>query len=318
MENKSFDGANEKIEHEEIVVCVFDGHYNLGAAALINSLVKADFKGLIYIGYRGMLPTWVKQLKFIGNNHFYVTENILIHFKQVDTDMQLGYYKPFFIKEAFNIYKNTNKFYFFDVDITVRAPWSFFSEWLENGLCLCLDNSFPFLHHSHPWRKLWRQLAPENVNVFNNLSYYFNSGFIGISRASIDVIDKWIYYTEKYIVIGGDTNRFIKDKIDYIKGDQDLFNAAITCSPDIEISIIGKDGMGFEMPAYLMLHAIGYYKPWNNRFVKQLFLSGHKPNISDKFFFLNCKYPIQIFSNYTYQTKKFDMFMASLFGRILD
>ncbi|HEY4324704.1 MAG TPA: hypothetical protein VGN20_11985 [Mucilaginibacter sp.] len=316
--NNFINGTDKKIQYEEIIVCLFDGEYNLGAAALINSLVKFDFKGLIYIGYRGTLPDWVGQLKFLNDNCYSVSDDITIHFKQVETRMQLGYYKPFFIKEAFDTYKNTNKFYFFDSDITVIAPWSFFSYWLENGVCLCLDSSFSFLHSSHPWRKYWRHLAPDDITVFNNINYYFNSGFIGIERGSIGLIDRWIQFTEKYIEIGGDITRFVKDKIDYIKGDQDLLNAAITCSPGIEISIIGKDGMGFELPSYLMLHAISAHKPWNKRFVDQLFKSGHKPSLPDKFFFLNSLHPIRIFTQYTYRIKKFDMYMASLFGRVLD
>ncbi|MDB4905110.1 MAG: hypothetical protein JWQ63_4391 [Mucilaginibacter sp.] len=317
MKYEDLDEASEKIFYEEIIVCLFDGNYNLGAGALINSLVKADFKGLIYIGYRGALPIWVKQLKPLGNDNFSVTPNINIHFKQVDTQMHLGYYKPFFIKEAFDNYKQTKKIYYFDVDIIVKAPWTVFSNWLESGLCLCLDNSFHFLHNSHPWRKHWIKLAPQNELSFNDINYYFNSGFIGIERDSIIIIDRWIYYTNKYIEVGGNVNRFVKDEFNHLKGDQDLLNAAITISPNIEISIVGKEGMGFTTPATLMLHAIGDNKPWSNLFFIQLIKSGNKPNLADKYFFSYCKYPINIFAGYKYQLKKLDMLISALLGRVI-
>jgi hypothetical protein len=317
MKDKASDLAYEKLCHKEIIVCLCDGRYNLGAAALINSLVKADFKGLIYIGYRGALPTWVQQFELLGENHFYITKDILVRLKQVDTQIHLGYYKPYFIKEAFDFYKNTDRFYYFDVDIVVKAPWFFFSNWLVNGYCVCLDSSFHFLHRNHPWRKQWKHWAPAGQVKFNEIDYYFNSGFLGIERKSIALVDIWIYLTKKHKEFGGNLKRFEKEAHKHLKSDQDLLNAAITISPDIEISIIGKEGMGFTDPSTLMEHAIGSVKPWNNGFCKQLIRSGQKPNSADKSFFTNCKHPINVFHNFTYKVKKIDMFTASFFGRIL-
>jgi hypothetical protein len=317
MEGKAFDMASEKMRHKEIIVCLFDGDYNLGAAALINSLVKSNFKGLIDIGHRGDVPVWVNQLESAGENQFYASKDVVINFRQVDTRMHLGYYKPYFIKETFENYPDTNKVYYFDVDIVVRAPWRFFSDWLTKGLCLCLDNSFHFLHHTHPWRKQWRQLAPKGDQSFNKINYYFNSGFLGIERESMALITRWIYYTEKYIENGGDVSCFVKDDYNHLKGDQDLMNAAITISPEIEISIVGKEGMGFTFPASVMEHAVGDTKPWNNDFFTQLIKTGRKPNSADKAFFINSKYPIKVFARYIYKIKKFDLYIASVFGRIL-
>lgn len=315
--NKFFNGIDEKIQYEEIIVCLFDGEYNLGAAALINSLVKFDFKGLIYLGYRGELPDWVSQLKFIEENCYSVSNDITIHFKEVDTSMHLGYYKPYFLKETFEKYKYTNKVYYFDADIVITTSWRFYSNWLQEGASLCLDNSFHFIHHSHPWRREWKELAPPNELGFNNTNYYFNSGFLGIERESIKLIDRWIRFTEKHQEIGRDINSF--DKADYIsvKSDQDLLNAAITISPDVEVSIIGTEGMGFTFPASIMAHAIGGFKPWNNSFLIQLVKSGHKPNLADKSFFANCEHPLNIFSPFDFKIKKIDLFIASFFGRIL-
>jgi hypothetical protein len=232
--------------------------------------------------------------------------------------MHLGYYKPFFLKEIFNCYKDTNRFYYFDVDIVVRAPWNFFSDWLETGLCLCLDGSFHFLHNTHPWRKQWRKWAGQNDHIINYTNYYFNSGFLGIERESAGIIDKWIYFTEKYIEMGGDISRFVKDEYNHLKGDQDLLNAAITVSPPtVEISIVGQEGMGFSGPATIMEHAIGDEKPWNNGFFLQLIKTGHKPNSAEKSFFDYCKHPIKVFSPIKYQIKRSDLFFASLFGRII-
>jgi len=318
VENNDLSGKIEQDHYKEIIVCLFDGHYHLGAAAFINSVVACGFTGLIYVGYRGLLPPWVNLFGQLAEHQYNISPGVVAEFKEVDTFMHLGYYKPFFINDAFERFTLTNKFYYFDVDIIIKAPWTFYSEWLKNSPCLCLDNSFPFIHHTHPWRKQWKLLAsPEEEIAQNNIDYYFNSGFLGIERKSSVLIDRWINLTERYKEIGGDLNRFIKNSYSSLKGDQDLLNAAITISPNIEVSIIGQEGMGFTYPVTLMEHAIGDDKPWKNRFIKQLIVSGHKPNAAEKSFFLHCDHPIHIFPNYKYRLKKYDLLISSFFGRVL-
>lgn len=305
-------------DFDEVIVCLYDGEYHLGVAALVNSLVKYNYKGLINIGYRGgALPFWVNQLKSTGDNYFSVTNDIIIHFKEVSSNMHLGYFKPFFIKDTFDSYPTVKKLYYFDADIMVQAPWGLFSRWLDTGVCLCLDSAFHYIHHNHPWRKDWRRLVSGRLNLLNNTSQYFNSGFLGIGRDSIVLIERWIDVTNQHIKNGGEINHFIKDAHSSIKGDQDLLNAVITTSSDIEISVMGKEAMGFSLPATLMLHAIGDWKPWNSSLTLHLFKHGNKPNMADKTFLKKSRYPINIFSPYHYALKKLDLVSASFLGRLL-
>ena len=302
---------------DEIIVCLFDGDFHMGFAALANSLVQSGYKGLINAGYRGSLPLWVNQLKSLGDNHFCLAAGIIIHFNKVDTEMHLGYFKPFFIKETFNSYPAASKIFFFDTDIIINAPWSFFSKWLDKGICLCLDGAFHFLHTTHPWRKDWKLLANAEETSYNKTHYYFNSGFIATERESINLIDKWADLTKKYIRAGGNVDFFSKDAYISVKGDQDLLNAAITVSTDIEINIMGKEGMGFTLPATSMYHAIGFAKPWNKSFLGHLIKSGQKPTLPDQKYFTFCKYPICIFPPFVFRIKKLDLLSASVFGRFL-
>ena len=304
--------------YEEIVVCLYDGEYHLGVGALINSLAKFKFKGLVNIGYRGgNLPAWVSQLKPISDSYFNVTEEIAIHFKVVDTKMHLGYFKPFFIRDTFETFPTVKKVYYFDVDILIHAPWDMFSNWLQNGICLCLDSSFHFLHHTHPWRKHWRALANRDESLQNNTDQYFNSGFIGIENGNAEIIDRWINITNNFINNDGDVKRFVKNLHIPVRGDQDLLNAAITVSADIDCNIMGKEAMGFSLPPTLMLHAIGERKPWNSSFFIHLLSYGNKPSMSDKLFLTFCKYPIRVFSPFDYALKKIDLLIACFFGRFL-
>lgn len=305
-------------EYEEIIVCLYDGHFDLGIAAFANSLVKFNYKGLVNVGYRGGAhPEWVKQLKQVDSNSYLIGEHILLKFTEVKTNMHLGYYKPFFIKETFEAYPATNKIFYFDADIVVNSPWNIFSRWLEKGSCVCLDNAFHYIHYNHPWRKDWRMLSNLDDRYFSNTNHYFNSGFLGIERGSMELLNRWIYFTHEYINQGGNINSFVKDAHSSFKGDQDLLNAAITTSADIEVNVMGKEAMGFTLPATMMMHAIGDAKPWNKGFLKQLIRFGHKPNTADKAYFFYCKYPIRIFSDFDFRMKKLDLVLASFCGRFL-
>jgi hypothetical protein len=302
---------------DEIIVCLYDGDYHFGVAALANSLVRSNFKGFINTAYRGSLPPWVEQLKHIDSNTFYLVPDIIIHFEQIKTEMHLAYYKAYFIRQTFKDFPSTNKIFYFDVDIVISAPWSFFSNWLDDDVCLCLDNSYEYVHHNHPWRKEWKRLAKVESSFRNPVTAYVNSGFIGIKRKSIALLDKWIELTEKFEEIGGNLKEINQNGKSSYKGDQDLLNAAITVCPEIELSLIGKEGMGFSQPAYLMSHAIAKVKPWKKNYLKYLIAKGHKPSHSEKDFFKYCKHPIKLFSSFHFFLKKTNLMLATFFGRYI-
>lgn len=298
----------------EIVTTLFEGHYEKGVGALVNSLVQSSFKGIVYIGYRGNLPQWINQLEKSGKN-FKASNDVLLVFELLEVDMHFGYYKPSFMKKVIQENPNVTNIYYFDPDIVVNAPWSFISSWTDIGVSVCLDNCFPFVHQNHPWRKEWQKLA--NNQSRSELNYYVNSGFIGINADSFKLLDRWILLTDNYKASNGDISKFEKDGFRAFKGDQDLLNAAMTISSDISFSIIGSEGMGFTDPAYLMAHAVESIKPWKNNFVKQLIVNGFKPSTAAKMFFNYCQHPIKIYTESQLKMKKIDIKLASIIGRII-
>jgi hypothetical protein len=231
--------------------------------------------------------------------------------------MHLAYYKPYFIQKTLNKYNSADKFFYFDVDIVINAHWSFFSNWLEGDVCFCIDNNFPFVHSNHPWRKDWLKLNIANPAIANATDYYVNTGFMAITRRNIKLLDKWIYLTEKYEETGGNLKVVNQDGHRSFKGDQDILNAALTVLPDLPISLIGTEGMGFSHPAYLMTHAIGNIKPWNKTFLSHLIRYGQKPTNAEKNFFNYCHHPLKVFTKTTFILKKIDLFFATIFGRFI-
>lgn len=301
-------------KESEAVVTLYEGHYHFGVAALTNSLIKSGFTGLICIGYKGELPKWVNQFKKLHNSTFCYNDNITIKFILVDSYMHFGYYKPQFLKDMLCQFPSIQKIYYFDPDIVINAPWPFLSSWVDIGIALCLDSNFPFIHHNHPWRKEW--LALSDSRLINDCDYYINSGFIGISRSDIILLDRWIDITFRYKDKGGNVTKFEKDAHRAFKGDQDLLNAAIMVSPDLKFSVIGQEGMGFTQPAYLMSHAISAVKPWNKNYFLSLFKYGSTPNIADKDYLKFSNSPIKMYDYYTFMAKRFNIKLASIFGRI--
>lgn len=305
------------IEYNEVVVCLFDGDYHFGLAALVNSLVKNNFKGYINAAYRGVLPPWIKQLEKIGQNTFKVSNNVIIHYENIETDMNLAFYKPYFIAQTFKDFSAAEKVFYFDVDIVVNAPWSFFSNWLNDQVCLCLDSSYEYVHSNHPWRKDWKRLANLGEDFFSAETAYVNSGFIGITKINLVLIEKWRQLTERFSELGGSLKTCFQDGHNSYKGDQDMLNAAITVLPGIKLSLIGKEGMGFSQPAYLMTHAIAKAKPWNKNYLKHLIFEGQKPTYPERNFFSNSQTPIILFSRSTNHLKKTNLFLATLLGRFI-
>lgn len=302
------------IDFKNIVVTLYEGSYHYGVAGFINSLKSAGFKGLVRVGYKGPLPPWIRQLKHLGDNLYELDDDIKVGFERLAPDMHFGYYKPSFIKDTFDKYSEAERVYYFDPDIVVIAPWDFYTKWVERGVALCLDNCFPYTHHNHPWREDWKKLLPGSPE--NKIDYYVNSGFVGLHRNDIALAERWISCTGKYRESGGDLSQFEKEGHRAFKGDQDLLNAVLTTSPDLKYSIIGTEGMGFTFPAYLMVHAVGNYKPWSTNFINHVVFNGIKPDTGARAFWKFYDCPIRPYSRGTLARKKLALKVASIIGRL--
>ena len=301
----------------DIIVTLYEGHYHFGVAALTNSLIKANFNGLLRVGYRGELPLWVNQLKNIKDQDYYVNEGIIISFITLNTDMHFGYYKPQFMYDTLLAYPVAQRIFYFDPDIVVNAPWHFFSSWVASGVALCLDNCFYFVHRNHPWRKEWMALANVEPTFECQVDHYVNSGFVGLNRSNIDVLKRWILLTEKYRSAGGSVTSFDKTGYRAVKTDQDLLNAVMTISDDLKFSLIGTEGMGFSFPAYLMSHAVSDVKPWKKNFLADLIKKGARPNVTDKDYMNSANFPIVAYDKLSFKLKSVNMKVASMLGRII-
>jgi hypothetical protein len=131
---------------------LFEGTYHLGLGALVNSLYRNRFRGTVFAGYRGGLPPWATPTSSeSGTTDFDVGGGCRIRFILLDTPLHLASYKPTFMRRMFEQFlTDEDMLCYFDPDITVKCRWSFFEEWVQHGVALVEDITFPYLPSDHP------------------------------------------------------------------------------------------------------------------------------------------------------------------------
>ena len=309
------------MNYKHVVTTLYEGHYEFGVGALINSLVSSDFEGLICVAYKGNLPFWLQQLKSENQSDklYKITEKVWLRFDEVIVDMHFGYYKPYYLKQMADAYPETMGCFYFDPDIVVIGKWSFYENWIQSGVAICQDSNYSILYWNHPWRNKWRaDFSNSNRGVDKTLNYYINSGFIGVNRPHFEIINRWIEINEVYKSLGYPIHFFDQSQaLSAYKGDQDVLNAALTLSPDLTYSIIGKEAMAFDFPYAIMAHAVdgAGVKPWKRNYLKHA-IKGGKATVTDEAYLDYCSVPIEIYSQSALKKKRILLKISKIINRI--
>src|SRR5688572_18740133 len=204
-----------------LIICtLFEGHYHLGLIALTNSLYHQGYRGNIYAGYRGKLPNWAtqatesKQINWPGSRSFEVATGLQLHFLPLTTGYDLTNFKPdFMIQLLEGPAAGAEGVFYFDPDIVVSAPWSFYEEWISCGVALCEDVNSPLPAH-HPRRKAWREyFASNGIQLKFKDCIYANGGFIGVQKKDFPFLPLWKKVQETMALQIGGLDRSIFSKI---------------------------------------------------------------------------------------------------------
>lgn len=300
-----------------IAVCtLFEGNYHHGVVALVNSLVKNEFSGKVIAGYRGALPDWARQSATAGNlvhwnnvSVYVINPSVELYFVPLETDYHLTNYKPDFMLEVLDGFgMDLQGIIYFDPDIVVTHNWSLFEQWLSYGVMLCEDINSPLLQN-HPKRFAWRNYYKKyDVHPNFKTETYVNGGFVGISIKDISFLKLWKEIQQMMSdAIGGLNVSKLRGRgkslpkdakgpfAPFSSTDQDALNVTVEAWKGGELSIVGKDAMGFSDGRTVMLHALGHLKPWNYRAVPE-FLNGISPRNVDKMFWEYSRGPLRSFS----------------------
>jgi hypothetical protein len=302
--------------HDQVVCSLFEGDFHLGLAALINSIVRGGFKGLFWIGCRGVLPPWTARLKR-REDGLYEVGGALLGFETIENNRHFGQYKPEFLTRAIDQGIARKLIWYFDPDITVRCAWSFFEMWARHGVCLCQEIAMGTMPARHPFRCEWIRMAREDGwgEPLRDQERYYNSGFVGLDIAHRAFPDQWIAALRMVNRNGIPPHQFQKGNRSQVLYtiDQDTMNIA-TMYADVPFSTIGPEGMGFAGGGFTMYHAVSVPKPWRRKYLHSL-LEGTPPNNADKHFLQCADGPLFPYSAWTLKSMKLRAAIAALLGR---
>jgi lipopolysaccharide biosynthesis glycosyltransferase len=309
--------GGEELKRNTAVATLFENDYYLGVGTLINSLIANDYRGLVYIGYKGDLPRWCSDLNQISNRVFQATNNVTISFIRIESNKHLATLKPQFLLDILALDEALDNVFYFDPDIVVKCRWSFFEEWVGYGVALCQEINEGYMSNNNPIRCHWRDWAcRRGMACKREMNRYFNSGFVGVQRRLSRFLDVWnrvLIETEKD---GFGAENIVRDRsMPFSTWDQDAMNIAVMES-DVSLSTLGPEGMDFIERGFTMSHATGPSKPWRKKFTKSA-LNGVAPSKADKGWVANCSGPIQVLSPMQVRVKKLDLRIGSAIGRFI-
>lgn len=313
------------------VCTLFEGKYHFGVGALTNSLYANGFRGVIYAGYRGELPSWAQTAKVqsVGkwgaSSVLLVAQGLELVFLPLETEYHLTNYKPDFLLELFDDPAcDVDAIFYFDPDIVVNEKWSFFEEWVQCGIALCEDVNSP-LPRNHPRRVGWRTFYGKSEIPLTYINTeYVNGGFQGVLRTDRAFIEQWQLLQQKmFPFIGGPNAAGISGgkSLGGLSGfadcfgrtDQDALNACIEAC-DVPVSMIGQEAMGFKPGAAVVPHSLGSRKPWNANYLLSS-MSGKGPALVDKLFWNHVSSPIVVKPKVTVFWKRLEILITSFVSR---
>lgn len=292
------------------VCTLFEGHYHLGAGALINSLHSAGFTGRVLCGYRGDLPVWAEEARQLPGG-------IEVSFIEVKTDVHLTYYKPEFMLHCWDFHcPAASQLHYFDPDIVVKAPWTVFNRWAERGVALCEDVN-AHLPARHPYRLQWVDfLERHGLKPVRSLDLYYNAGYVGVPQSLVGVVYTWAQIIEEARRSFGSLDTLKRDRPHALfhSADQDALNMALMTS-HAPINGAGPESMDFQPGGHLLSHAIGGAKPWRGGFLRAA-LRGHPPGTAQKSFFRFAEQPLRLLPAGELARLRLSLHMAAMVGRI--
>ena len=304
--------------HDEQVVCsLIEGHYHLGFAVLLNSLLRGGFSGLVFAGYRGELPPWTAQLKQLEPLVFELPNGARLGFEEVSPTVHFANYKQAFMLQLIRKGIATRWLWYFDPDITIRCSWKFFERWVEFGVSLVCEQINGLMPERHPLRCLWVEAAMQagfGVPVAPQ-TRYFNSGFIAVSVEYAAFLERWQRSMNLAAEQGTDMVGFMSGTREnaFYASDQDALNLTVMYG-DEPISAIGPEGMGFVPGGFTMFHSVGTPKPWKKRFLRLAF-EANPPSNADKHFLQCADGPIHPFTAAELKSMLRAAWIASMIGR---
>lgn len=113
----------------------YEEEYYAGIVSLVNSIIKADYEGVVCVGSRDdPLPV----IHHVANEVHHVANEVNENYPgvetslfSVDTELRLARYKPFFLFQVLDAIPEIKRIFYTDPDLVFKAKWSNFVRWTD-------------------------------------------------------------------------------------------------------------------------------------------------------------------------------------------
>ncbi len=241
-----------------VVYTLCEPNYITGAAALLNSLVAAGFRGLFVVGLKGTANGWLL------NPNRGLPAGVRVELVPVDSPRHLAHLKPRFgLRVLDELAPASRAAIYLDPDIVLRATWPEFEQRCLPHGAVCADQSTPpWIETPQPWLDFAAAATGRAVPV---TGLYINSGFVAVPRASRPLLAVWDALIEGCVARGFDASSFTwngKRDWPFFFVDQDMLNLALRVA-GTPVWIGGPETMDFAPGGNFLSHAISTPKPWD-------------------------------------------------------
>lgn len=309
----------------KLAVCtLFEKSYHYGVAVLINSLYKNNFRGEVYVGYRGALPAWTGRSNpvavegWTNASALQLQDGLTIYLLPIESNWHLTNLKPTFIVAVLNgPAKEAAGIYYFDPDVTIVGSWNMYEYWISKGVAMTHEIVSNDMPATHPVRKGWIELIEKfELGPIREINSYINAGCCGVLQKHKGFLLLW----KRVIEIGIEYHDFQVEALRsfprpylFTGSDQDAFNITAMCCKE-PISEFGPEAMGFMYGEVLMTHATSHPKPWEKNFLRQT-LDGRAPTMTDKAFWNNATGIIKAIPTSKVKLKRLVILVCIFIGR---
>lgn len=304
-----------------ITLCtLFESNYHFGVAALANSLAASGYRGNLWVGHRDALPRWmVEHPQWSPERRcLEVAPGLWLRALALDTPLYLNYYKPVLMRELLERHEpDAQAVVYLDPDIVVKCPWHVLEDWLGGDGIALAEDVHGYMPSRHPKRLQWQRFFEgHGLEPRRQLERCFNSGFVGVPRSRMALLDHWRRACElivahlddpRHLKVGGPASLFHST-------DEDALNFALSLD-DSPILAAGPEAMDFVPGGNLLSHAVGSLKPWHGRQLRQA-LVGRPPSAACQQYWRYANAPLAPWGTTQLLRRRLSLGLASALGRV--